>query len=62
MLATGPFGFGPVELTLVLVIALTLFGAERLSDIGGAMVRGIRDFRREVREPKKLTTRADDHR
>ncbi len=58
MLAVGPFGFGPIELFLVLTIVIVLFGAGRLSEVGGAIGRSIRDFRRETR--KERTSRPND--
>lgn len=36
---------GPTELFLILVLALILFGAGKLSDVGGALGRSIREFR-----------------
>ncbi len=43
-----PFGIGPTELILALVIVLILFGAGRLPEIGGAMGKAIREFRGSV--------------
>ena len=40
-----PFTMGPTELIVVLVIALALFGARKLPEVGGAVGRGIREFR-----------------
>jgi sec-independent protein translocase protein TatA len=37
------------ELLLVLVIVALLFGAGRVADMGGALGRGIRDFREAAR-------------
>ena len=37
---------GPAELILILVIVLVLFGPGKLPDIGQALGRGIREFRR----------------
>ena len=36
---------GPGELLIILLIALLIFGASRLREIGGAMGGAIRDFR-----------------
>jgi sec-independent protein translocase protein TatA len=36
---------GPTELALILVLALILFGAGKLSDVGGALGKSIREFR-----------------
>ncbi len=37
------------ELLIILVILALLFGASRVSDLGGALGRGIREFRQEAR-------------
>ena len=37
---------GPTELIIVLVIILIIFGVGRLGEIGGALGKGIREFRR----------------
>jgi len=47
-----PFGLGVPELLLVLVIFLILFGVGRLSEVGGALGRSIREFRENAREEK----------
>jgi sec-independent protein translocase protein TatA len=44
---------GPAELVIILAIVVVLFGASRIGDIGGSIGRGIREFRREVREGEK---------
>ena len=36
---------GPTELILLLVIILIVFGVGRLPEIGGALGKGIREFR-----------------
>ena len=41
-----PFNIGPGELILVLVIVLIIFGPGKLPDIGNALGRGIREFRK----------------
>ncbi len=46
-------GIGAPELLIIFAIIIVLFGASRLADIGGAMGRAIREFRREVREGAK---------
>ena len=40
-----PFRIGPVELILVLLIVLMIFGVGKLTNIGGAMGKAIREFR-----------------
>ena len=41
---------GPLELIIILAIVVVLFGATRIGDIGKGMGRGIREFRKELRE------------
>lgn len=42
------FGLGTGELFLILAIVLVIFGAGKLPEIGGALGRGIRSFKKEV--------------
>ena len=39
---------GPLELIVVLIIALVVFGPKRLPELGRSMGRGIREFRGSV--------------
>ena len=41
-----PFNIGPGELILVLVIVLIIFGPGKLPDIGSAIGKGVREFRK----------------
>jgi sec-independent protein translocase protein TatA len=43
-------GLGAPELLIILVIVLLIFGASRLSDIGGSLGKGIKEFRAAVRD------------
>ena len=65
-----PFRIGPWEIGLILVIILIIFGAGKLPQVGGAIGKGLRAFRKgqsgedtedEVEEaatkPRKKTTR-----
>ncbi len=45
-------GIGPTELLIVLAIVVVLFGASRISGIGGAVGGAIREFRKEMKEPE----------
>ena len=37
---------GPMELIIILVIVMLIFGVGKLADIGGALGKGIREFRK----------------
>lgn len=41
-----PFRLGPWEIALILIIILIVFGVGRLPQVGGAVGRGLRAFRR----------------
>ena len=41
-----PFRLGPWEIALILVIILILFGVGRLPQVGGAIGKGLRSFRK----------------
>jgi sec-independent protein translocase protein TatA len=43
-----PFGIGIGEMVLIFAVLLLLFGAKRLPEIGGAMGKSIRDFKRSI--------------
>ena len=43
-----PFHIRPVELIIVLAIIMIIFGVGRLPEIGGAMGKAIRGFRKSV--------------
>jgi sec-independent protein translocase protein TatA len=45
------FGLGVPELVVILVVALLVFGPGRIAEIGGALGKGIRDFRKAVEIP-----------
>jgi sec-independent protein translocase protein TatA len=40
------FGFGMPELIVILVIVLVVFGAGKLPEIGGALGKSIRNFKK----------------
>jgi sec-independent protein translocase protein TatA len=42
------FGLGPMELTIILIIILIIFGAGRLPEIGSGIGKGIRNFKKSV--------------
>jgi sec-independent protein translocase protein TatA len=43
-----PFNVGPLELVVVLIIALIVFGPKRLPELGHSLGKGIREFRSTV--------------
>jgi sec-independent protein translocase protein TatA len=42
------FGFHWAELLVVLALAVAIFGPKRLPEIGGALGKGVRDFRKGI--------------
>ncbi len=48
----GHLGFG--ELLIILVILLLVFGPSRLGDLGSSLGRGIKGFRRAMKEPDEI--------
>jgi len=62
-----PFRMGPWEIALILAIILIVFGVGKLPQVGGAVGRGLRAFRRgqageeaeeeEEPEPKRKATK-----
>lgn len=43
-----PFGIGPLEIVIVLVIVLLIFGPKRLPDLGRSLGSGMREFKDSV--------------
>lgn len=48
------FGIGMPELLVILVIILIIFGAGKLPEIGSALGRGIKNFKKATREPNEI--------
>ena len=48
------FGIGMPELLVILVIILIIFGAGKLPEIGGALGRSIKNFKKANREPDEI--------
>ena len=44
-------GIGPLELIIVLVIALVVLGPKRLPDVGRSVGRGMREFKDAITGP-----------
>ena len=57
MLAVGPLDIGPFEALVILAVVMIVFGVGRLPEVGGAVGRAIREFRKATREeepPRQL--------
>lgn len=51
------FGIGMPELIVIFIVALLVFGPKKLPDLGKALGRGLREFKRASEELKEgLTT------
>jgi sec-independent protein translocase protein TatA len=44
------FGLGTQELIIILVLVLIIFGAGKLPQVGGALGKGLRNFKEGVKE------------
>ncbi len=50
---------GPMEIVGLLLLALLLFGAKRLPEIGRSLGSGMREFKDSVSGEKKVETRSE---
>ncbi|MFH1080912.1 MAG: twin-arginine translocase TatA/TatE family subunit [Pseudomonadota bacterium] len=48
------FGIGMSELIIILVIILIIFGAGKLPEIGGAIGKGIKNFKKASKESDEI--------
>ena len=51
-----PFNIGPGELIIVLIIALIVVGPGKLPDVGAALGKSIREFRKAATDVKESTS------
>lgn len=47
----GIGGLGLPEIIGIVIIVLVIFGAGRLAGVGGALGRGVREFKQETKKP-----------
>lgn len=45
-----PFNLGPMEMIFVMVVLLLVFGAKRLPELGSGLGKGIREFKKSVKD------------
>ncbi len=50
--------FAPTHLLVLLVIVLLIFGPSKLGDVGGALGKAIKDFKRAMNEPDEKSAPA----
>jgi sec-independent protein translocase protein TatA len=46
--------FGPMEIGLILLIVLLVFGAGKLPEVGGAIGKSFKSFKKAIREPDEI--------
>jgi sec-independent protein translocase protein TatA len=51
---------GPWEIILILLVVLLVFGAKRLPEMGAAMGKGIREFKKNITEVKDSINAPDE--
>jgi sec-independent protein translocase protein TatA len=54
-----PFNLSPVELLFVLAVLLLLFGAKKLPELGSGLGKGIREFKRSIKDVNTEIERPD---
>lgn len=54
-----PFNIGPFELLLVLILALLILGPGKLPEVGSAIGKTLREFRRATSEVDEVVKAAD---
>ena len=53
------FGLGSTELMIILALVLIIFGAGKLPEIVGALGKGMRSFRKAVKDPEEIDVTPD---
>ena len=52
------FGIGVQELVIILVIVLIIFGAGKMPEIGSALCKGIKNFKKSMNENNEIADQA----
>jgi sec-independent protein translocase protein TatA len=55
-----PFNVGPMELVIVLVIALVILGPKRLPEVGKSIGNGMREFKDAISSTDKQDDEDED--
>jgi len=55
-----PFNVGPMELVIVLVIALIVLGPKRLPEVGRSLGNGMREFKDSISGDSRRRDEDDD--
>ena len=55
-----PLNIGPLELVIILLIVIALFGAGRIAGVGSALGKSVREFREEARNEDEEGEEDDD--
>ncbi|MEO7217244.1 MAG: twin-arginine translocase TatA/TatE family subunit [Gemmatimonadaceae bacterium] len=50
---------GLMELVIIMVVILLLFGAKRIPEIAGSVGKGIKEFKKEINEVERNVTNRD---
>ena len=58
MFFLGPLG--PTELILILLVILIIFGAGRLPEIGEGLGKGIKSFKKAIKDEPELPSSVED--
>jgi sec-independent protein translocase protein TatA len=55
-----PFNLGMTEMLVILLILLLVFGAKRLPEMGAGMAKGIREFKKGLKDVKDSIEEGDN--
>jgi len=55
-----PGNIGPLEIGIVLIIALLVFGPKRLPELGSSLGKGIREFKETITGDRRDEDEPDD--